>query len=610
MKKGYVLQSLICLLAVSCSVQEMETLSPIPAEDDVFYASFESYSEPDTKVYVDKDNTVDGKIKLFWNAKDQISIFNKSTLNQQYEFMGETGDNSGFFKIVSEGSGTRAVADYVYAVYPYQESTSLDNSGVLTLTLPAEQTYKEKSFGPGANTMVSTTDGENNFLKFKNVGGYLVFNFYGDGVSLSAIKIEGRNGELLSGEAIITPSTNTDPIIEMAPTAGTSITLTCDKAVKLEKNKNKATEFWMVVPPTEFTNGLKMTLTDKNGIVYYLNTNMSLSIKRNEVLRITATEVKLEPKKVIYYATSDLSVITPDENANFGANIICNVYAETKGVLVFDGNVSQIGDNAFKDCKKLISITIPETVTSIGDKALYGCTALSSITIQAKTPPSVTNDSFGEMNACSFFVPADSFINYLEADGWNNYDSMIQVIPNLGPVSGKILNHDYIDMGKGLKWASMNIGATKPDGSGDFFAWGETEPISLNLSASEYNFNAPFLDAATVIWGESWRMPTLEEFNALMDNADFTWAWDPDKKGYLVVSKVPGYVGNTIFLPAAGVIGEGQVLMNKGYEGDYWSATIDPEEEHCAMSLFFDHSGVFTGNYGRGGGMTIRPVSN
>ena len=53
MKKGFVLQSLICLLAVSCSVQEIDTNDPVLAEDDVFYASLESDPKPDTKVYLD-----------------------------------------------------------------------------------------------------------------------------------------------------------------------------------------------------------------------------------------------------------------------------------------------------------------------------------------------------------------------------------------------------------------------------------------------------------------------------------------------------------------------------------------------------------------------------
>lgn len=292
MKKGFVLQSLICLLAVSCSVQEIDTNDPVLPEDDVFYASLAPESE--TKVHVD---IIDEHVKTLWDEKDQISIFNKNTVNQQYEFMGNTGDNAGYFKRVTEGTETEANGGYVCAVYPYQESTSLDDTGVLTLTLPEKQTYRENSFGLGANTMVSTTDGQNNLLRFKNVGGYLVLKFYGvDGdnaISVKSIKLEGRNGELLSGEATMTPVIDGLPEIEMAPTAGTSITLKCDKAVKLGKNANKATLFWMVVPPTDFTQGLILTVTDKNDRVFVKETAEILTIKRNTVLRIAPIEVTL-----------------------------------------------------------------------------------------------------------------------------------------------------------------------------------------------------------------------------------------------------------------------------------------------------------------------------
>ena len=387
MKKGFVLQSLICLLAVSCSVHEMETTAPVPAEDDVFYASLESYSAPDTRVYVDVNTVVlDENEKTlfltFWDAEDQISIFNRNTLNKKYEFMGETGDNSGYFKKVSEGTGTGASANYVCAVYPYQESTLLDDSGVLTLTLPEEQAYREDTFGPGANTMVSTTDGENNLLRFQNVGGYLVFKFYGDGVSVSSIKLEGRNGELLSGEATMTPVIGEDPAITMAQTAGTSISLTSSKAVKLGKTAKKATLFWMVVPPTEFTQGITVTVTDKEGKIFIKETDKNITIERNRVSTLAAVEVKpaepLDPNKVIYYTTSDKSTITPAEGAVFGAGFVSTEYLDLKGVMVFDGDVTQIGDHAFEDCDRLTGMIIPATVTSIGDYAFAGCTSLGA----------------------------------------------------------------------------------------------------------------------------------------------------------------------------------------------------------------------------------------
>ena len=45
--------------------------------------------------------------------------------------------------------------------------------------------------------------------------------------------------------------------------------------------------------------------------------------------------------------------------------------------------VTAIGDNAFRDWKKLTSITLPEGIKSIGNYAFYGCAGLSSVTLPA-----------------------------------------------------------------------------------------------------------------------------------------------------------------------------------------------------------------------------------
>ncbi len=286
MKSVFFLQPLICLLVISCSVHEIDTQYMSTSSQDVFHAYLESYSEPDTRVYVNEE------IKILWDAKDQISLFNKATLNQKYRFTGNTGDNVGEIEKVSDPFGTGNDLPYICAIYPYLPKTGIDNKYVLTLMFPAEQSYRERSFGRGANVMISVT--EEDPLRFKNAGGYLVLKFYGKDVTVSSVTLEGRNDEPLSGEATWKPAVGAVPDFAFASTAGTSITLTCNDPVTLGETKEEATEFWMVVPPTPFEKGFRLTVTNADEKVFTKETDKSLPIVRNTVLRIAPIEVKFD----------------------------------------------------------------------------------------------------------------------------------------------------------------------------------------------------------------------------------------------------------------------------------------------------------------------------
>ena len=300
MKKGLFLPLMTCLLAVSCSIHEIDPMDTVLPTDVVFYASLESYSEPDTRVHVDQ------KVKMLWDEKDQISIFNKSTKNQQFEFTGKTGANAGGFKEVMTPSGPGDDMSFICAVYPYQSSTRINKEGVMTLTLPKDQAYRDGTFGLGANTMVSST--EDNMLKFKNVGGYLVLKFFGEGVSVSSVKLEGNNQERLSGTATLTPAVGKLPAISMSPTAATSVTLNCEEPVDLSATKEEASQFWLVVPPTTFTQGFTLTVTDPNGREFVLKTPAKLSVSRNDVLRIAPIEVVFDTSFPTYNKVSSITV--------------------------------------------------------------------------------------------------------------------------------------------------------------------------------------------------------------------------------------------------------------------------------------------------------------
>ncbi len=67
----------------------------------------------------------------------------------------------------------------------------------------------------------------------------------------------------------------------------------------------------------------------------------------------------------------------------------------TYGVKTY--SVTSIGNRAFKDCKSLTSVTIPNSVTSIGNSAFSGCSALTSVYI----PNGVTSIESSAFSDCS-----------------------------------------------------------------------------------------------------------------------------------------------------------------------------------------------------------------
>ncbi len=115
----------------------------------------------------------------------------------------------------------------------------------------------------------------------------------------------------------------------------------------------------------------------------------------------------------IWYTSSDGAVVTPYATDVFGANIISNTYADGKGVITFDGDVTQIGEKAFyafgsTDAgRRLTSITIPDSVTSIGDHAFSHCRNLTSITI-SDSVTEIGNYAFGGCTSLTSVTIPDS----------------------------------------------------------------------------------------------------------------------------------------------------------------------------------------------------------
>lgn len=178
----------------------------------------------------------------------------------------------------------------------------------------------------------------------------------------------------------------------------------------------------------------------------------------------------------------------------------------------------------------------------------------------------------------------------------------------------EISGHEYVDLGlpSGLKWATCNIGASSPEDYGNYYAWGEIEPKSTYTEDNSITYRVemedisgnPQYDAATANWGSTWRMPTREECEELVEEC--TWEWTTQNGVYGM--KVTGPNGNYIFLPAAGYR-YGSSLYGAGENGFYWSSTPHSGDFY-ACRLYFN-SGHCSVNYvhDRYFGRSVRPVS-
>ena len=190
--------------------------------------------------------------------------------------------------------------------------------------------------------------------------------------------------------------------------------------------------------------------------------------------------------------------------------------------------------------------------------------------------------------------------------------------------------HEYVDLGlpSGTLWATCNVGASKPEEYGDYFAWGETEPKN-NYSWETYKYCKgtnntitkycarygpvdykvelePSDDAATVSWGSEWQMPSSEQCAELSNYRYTTTTWTTlnGVEGARITSKSNG---NSIFLPAAGFRSETR-LRYAGDSGEFWSRSVHSGDINYARGLIVEFGDSDTYLNYRHLGLNVRPV--
>ena len=232
--------------------------------------------------------------------------------------------------------------------------------------------------------------------------------------------------------------------------------------------------------------------------------------------------------------------------------------------------------------------------------------------------------------------------------------------------SGKERGHSYVDLGlpSGTLWATCNVGASKPQDYGNYYAWGEIttkEEYSWNTykygsglclmtkycddsegGEDSFTDNKTTLelsdDAAYMNWGGKWRMPTIKQQSELRHECYWVWTENyngSNVKGCIIYkAKAPSDKGQQIykngtpsssyslsdahiFLPAAGYRDDGD-FYGIGSYGYYWSSSLFIFDSGCAFidkvdsDFEYDYNNYdYYDDYNcRCSGCTIRPVLN
>lgn len=163
-----------------------------------------------------------------------------------------------------------------------------------------------------------------------------------------------------------------------------------------------------------------------------------------------------------------------------------------------------------------------------------------------------------------------------------------------------------VDLGLSVLWADRNLGAEDPLDSGMFFAFGETSPKDIynwdtylhcddgdmfmchdfgtdDISGTQY-------DAACVLLGDGWRLPTVGEAMELMETATFSLCSTQidDPVQYVLVSTPSG----EIRMPACGYMSEGRIVHLDNWI--YWTSMCEYEEEYVEEEDFtFSYLGPY-----------------
>ena len=636
---------LIILATISCS-REAEVVQNIRAESSEieFTAKWADNNSTGSRTAIQEDGT-----SIWWTTGEEINVFFASGAEGKFTSTNTEaqatatfcGTVSGFVGNIEQEGNTPTT----WAVYPYSADNSFDGNSV-TLTLPSEQHATEGTFADKFFPAIARTNGFD--LAFYNVCGGVRFSVTQP--DITSILFQSADGSPMAGKVQVGFGSDNKPEIREVFDMVDFV-----KVIAPDGGFVPGNYYFAAMIPQVHVEGMEQTFW-RGDHVQQKAISKSIMVKRSVfgrledmdrglVTGVTLDKTELEIKMgntAVLQATVTTSDATDNSVRWASSNTaVATVNAEGVVTAVSAGIAAITATTVDGGFTATCEVSVPSSVTGVSlNKNALRIEEGKTVALEATVSPSTAVDK------SVTWTSSDTKVATVSSAGIDTGVSAGTAVIMVSTVDGGFtatcvvtvshltdLGKTFVevDLGLSVKWASFNLGATKPEEYGDYFAWGETAPKSIynwstykwcmNGSSSQmtkycndssYGYNGftdnkivldPEDDAAAVALGGSWRMPTKAEQDELRNSCTWTWTTQNGVNGRLVT----GPNRNSIFLPAAGDR-DGTSLNNVGSYGDYWSSSLYTDSPDRAYRVHFNYGYVDWGTYRRYFGRPVRPV--
>ena len=357
-------------------------------------------------------------------------------------------------------------------------------------TLPTVQQAVAENFA--SNTMLMVAKSYALSLSFKHVGAMLHIRMSRS--DIVAVTFRGNAGETVAGRVSVTMDANDKPA--WSPIGGLG-----SKSVRLEKPDGfvAGTYYYLYFLPQAFPQGWSLTFETSDGKVGTYTSNNSITFARAASrnvngldARATFQEQYVEMAPGVFWATMNVGASAPEEYGDYFA------WGETSPKA--DYSESTYTATTYRDAATANWGGDWRTPSQAEWQWLISYGTWASETLNGVSGYRVTSSVEGYTDK-SIFLPLAGFrtgttgntsvigrygyywTSSPSGDGGTAYEmqfatrwkytqpDFVYIGEPIRPVKG--MNpalRDYVELGPGVKWATMNVGASSPEDYGDYFA--------------------------------------------------------------------------------------------------------------------------------------------